>query len=446
MAEPSPAPPSRNAARPAPADGAPANNLDIRPATAEGTTGVKLRGPLDFLDIFKTTTRERYDWINPLAISGLCTIGIFFIYSAQLATGRGQWMQQIVWLFVGGVIYCAVALVDYKFWLKYAHWVYLAAIMVLLLLFTPLGVTRLGARRWIDFGPFSIQPSEAAKLGTLIMSAAILTRVRLQDVRESLQNLGLLALAIGVPILLILWQPDLGSALVIPPMVFALLYVSDLSQRFFVAALGAFALLVGVVAVDAYRYQAFLETHHLSPSTDQGAYEAHSLLPLHDYQRNRILAFINPEGIDPMGIGWNLRQSLISVGSGGFTGKGWTEGTQAKLGYLPRAVAHNDFVFSVIAEEKGFLGSISVLGLFGVILWNGIRIAGLARDRFGTLLAIGVTVLFAVHVFVNIAMTIGLVPITGIPLPFISYGGSFVLSCCVLQGLVQSVYRFRKEF
>jgi rod shape determining protein RodA len=212
------------------------------------------------------------------------------------------------------------------------------------------------------------------------------------------------------------------------------------------AALAAFLFLVGIVALDTYRYLRFLEVNNLSPTTDKGAYEPHRLLPLHDYQRNRLLAFVAPERIDPMGISWNLRQSLISVGSGGFAGKGWAAGTQARLGYLPRAVAHNDFIFSVIAEEKGFLGSISVLGLFGVVLWNGIRIAGLARDRFGTLLAIGVTVLLAVHVFVNIAMTLGLVPITGIPLPFISYGGSFVLSCCVLQGLVQSVYRFRKEF
>jgi rod shape determining protein RodA len=203
-------------------------------------------------------------------------------------------------------------------------------------------------------------------------------------------------------------------------------------------------LLLGLVAVDSYRYLNFLEANSLSPSTDKGAYEAHSVLPLHDYQRNRILAFIAPDRIDPMGISWNLNQSLISVGSGGLTGKGWTQGTQAKLRYLPEA--HTDFIFSVLAEEKGFLGSISVLGLFGVVLWNGIRIAGLARDRLGTLLALGGTVLIAVHVFVNIAMTIGLVPITGIPLPFISYGGSFVLSCCVLQGLVQSVYRFRKEF
>ena len=405
---------------------------------------MKLSHPLDFLQVFKTTTRERYDWINPLAITTLATVGVFFIYSAQLATSRGPWLQQVVWLAVGAVAYCVIALIDYKFWLKFAHWVYAACLVSLLLPWTPFGVTRLGARRWIDLGPISFQPSEAAKFGTLIITAAILTRSKLSTVRESLQTLGILALAAGLPILLILLQPDLGSALVIPPMVFALLYASNLSQRFFAAALGAFALLIGLVAVDSYCYVNFLETNNLTPSTDKGAYEPHGLLPLHDYQRNRILAFIAPDRIDPMGISWNLNQSLISVGSGGLTGKGWTQGTQAKLRYLPEA--HTDFIFSVLAEEKGFLGSISVLGLFGVVLWNGIRIAGLARDRFGTLLALGVTVLFAVHVFVNIAMTIGLVPITGIPLPFISYGGSFVLSCCVLQGLVQSVYRFRKEF
>ena len=405
---------------------------------------MKLSDPFDFLGLFRTNTHERYDWISPLAITALGTVGVFFIYSAQLTNNRGQWLQQVVWLAAGAAIYCVVSLIDYKFWLKSAHWVYAACLVSLLLPWTPFGVTRLGAQRWIDFGPISFQPSEAAKFGTLVITAAILTRSKLSTVRESLQTLGILALAAGLPILLILLQPDLGSALVIPPMVFALLYFSNLSQRFFAAALGAFALLIGLVALDSYRYLGFLEEHNLTPTTDKGAYEPHGLLPLHDYQRNRILAFIAPERIDPMGISWNLNQSLISVGSGGLTGKGWTQGTQAKLRYLPEA--HTDFVFSVLAEEKGFLGSISVLGLFGVVLWNGIRIAGLARDRFGTLLALGVTVLFAVHVFVNIAMTIGLVPITGIPLPFISYGGSFVLGCCVLQGLVQSVYRFRKEF
>ena len=161
-----------------------------------------------------------------------------------------------------------------------------------------------------------------------------------------------------------------------------------------------------------------------------------------------ILTFAAPNIIDKAGTGdsYNLNQSLISVGSGGLAGKGWRQGTQAQLGYLPPAISHNDFIVSVIAEEKGFLGSLTVISLFGIILFNSIRIAGLARDRFGTLIAIGVTMFFTVHVFVNIAMSIGLVPITGIPLPFISYGGSFVLSCCLLQGLVQSVYRFRRDF
>lgn len=245
---------------------------------------------------------------------------------------------------------------------------------------------------------------------------------------------------------LILLQPDLKSAIVLPPMVFSMLYVSKLSTRFFAGALGAFLLIVGVVAWDSASYMKFMDDNKLSYVNDRGKYQATTWVPLKDYQRNRIISFIAPDKIDPMGIGWNQRQSLISVGSGGLVGKGWTQGTQAQLGYLPRSVAHNDFIFSVIAEEKGFLGSLTVLGLFGIVMFNGVRIAGLARDRFGTLLVIGVTVLFAVHVFVNIAMTIGLVPITGIPLPFISYGGSFVLSCCLLQGLVQSVYRFRKDF
>jgi rod shape determining protein RodA len=210
----------------------------------------------------------------------------------------------------------------------------------------------------------------------------------------------------------------------------------------------AFLALVSVVVADIAGYYRFMKDNNLSFSTDQGNYEPYSWLspPIHDYQRNRILSLVDPEEIDPMGISWNLRQSLISVGSGGIAGKGWTEGAQAKLGYLPRGVAHNDFIFSVIAEETGLMGGLTVLGLFGLVLVNGIRIAGIARDRFGTLLALGATVILAVHVFINIAMTIGLVPITGLPLPFISYGGSFVLGCCLLQGLVQSVYRFRRDF
>lgn len=389
----------------------------------------------------------RLDPLTPLCLLLLSTIGVFFIYSAQVFAGRTQYLQQIVWMGVGAVAYLVVSHIDYKIYLKYSHWVWLAAVPLLMAVLIPgIGQERLGARRWLDFGPVSLQPSEPGKLGVLVMCASILARSRIGSIRSSLWTLAKLALAAGLPMVLIMAEPDLGSALVIPPMVFSLLYVSNLSKRFFVASLAAFVLLVSIVGWDTYRYNSYMTEHNLSFDKDKGAYEPHSWLPyLHDYQRNRVLAFVAPYAVNK-DISWNLRQTLISVGSGGLTGKGWTEGTQARLGYLPRAVAHNDFIFSVLAEETGFLGSVTVLGLFGLVLANGVRIASLARDRFGTLLALGVTVMFGVHVFVNIGMTIGLVPITGLPLPFLSYGGSFLLSCCILQGLVQSVYRFRKEF
>jgi len=406
-----------------------------------------LRAPTELLGVFKTTTRVRFDWITPLVLLALGAIGVAFIYSAQYSTPQNNWITQLVWLTAGGALYIAVSLIDYRFWLSFSHWFYLACIVTLLMVLLPgVGTERYGAQRWLDFGFFAFQPSEPTKAAVLLVAAGILTRSKVGTIAQSLGTLGKLALAAGFPIFLILLQPDIKSAIVLPPVLFSMLYVSKLSTRFFAAALGAFLILMSIVTFDCVRYVRFMEANNLSYTNDKGKFEPHTWVPLHDYQRNRIISFAMPDKIDPTGAGWNLTQSRISVGSGGLTGKGWTQGTQAQLGYLPRAVAHNDFIFPVIAEEKGFLGSVTVLGLFGIMMFNSIRIAGLSRDRFGTLIAIGVTVLFAVHVFVNIAMTIGLVPITGIPLPFISYGGSFVLSCCLLQGLVQSVYRFRKDF
>ena len=377
-------------------------------------------------------------------MAGLGTFGVAFIYSAQLPVQGHSWIAQLAWLLMGAAVYVAVSLIDYQFWLGIAHWIYLICLVPLVLVLVPgIGSEVYGSQRWIHVGPVGFQPSETAMIAVLLITASLLVRSEIGSVRQSLGVLGKLALAVGTPMLLILRQPDLKSAIVLPPMVFSMLYVSRLSGRFFAGALAAFLVVTGMVALDTWRYLDFMESRGLSFQNDKGMYEKHGLVPLHDYQRNRILSFVDPDKIDPMGIGWNQRQSLISVGSGGLAGKGWTEGTQARLGYLPRSVAHNDFIFSVIAEEKGFLGSITVLSLFGLMLFNGIRIAGLSKDRFGTLLALGVTVLFMVHVFVNIAMTIGLVPITGIPLPFIIYGGYLVLIFCLLQGLVQSVYRFR---
>jgi len=410
--------------------------------------------------LLRPTTRSHWDWLTPAALLALGVVGVAFIYSAQHSVAhaasaswlRQDWFKQVLFLGLGVGVYLVVSLIDYRFWLRVAHGFYFACLVPLVIVLIP-GISgeaasRWGAQRWIPLGPFSFQPSETAKVAVLLIVAGVLTRSRIGTVTESLGALGKLTLAVSLPMILILLQPDLKSAIVLPPMAFSMLYVSRLSPRFFAGALGAFLLLVGAVAWDTSRYVAYMEANAKSFSRDKGAFEDSTWfrLPLHDYQRNRLLSFINPDKYDPNGIGWNQRQSLISVGSGGLVGKGWTEGTQAQLGYLPRSVAHNDFIFAVIAEEKGFLGSLTVLGLFGIVLFNGIRIADSARDRLGTLLAIGVTALFAVHVFVNIAMTIGLVPITGIPLPFISYGGSFVLSCCMLQGLVQSVWRFRREF
>ncbi|MGH7944667.1 MAG: FtsW/RodA/SpoVE family cell cycle protein [Opitutaceae bacterium] len=414
--------------------------------------------PAHYLSVFfKPTTRSNWDFLTPIALLGLSMLGVTFIYSAVLQSPlhHKDWIKQLVFLGLGSVLYIAVSLIDYRFWLSVAHWVYAACMVPLVIVLIPgvggAAAEKWGASRWIPLGPFgTYQPSETAKIAVLLITASILIHSKIGTVRQSLGTLGKLALAVSAPMFLILLQPDLKSAIVLPPMVFSMLYVSKLSPRFFVGALGAFLVLLGLVVWDSVRYVNFMDAHGYQYGRDNGKFEkdGNPILPFHDYQRNRLLSFAAPDKVDPKGINiaYNLQQSLISVGSGGLVGKGWTEGTQAQLGYLPRTVAHNDFIFSVIAEEKGFLGSLTVLGLFGLVLFNGIRIAGSARDRFGTLLAIGVTVLFTVHVFVNIAMTIGLVPITGIPLPFISYGGSFVLSCCLLQGLVQSVWRFRKDF
>ena len=394
--------------------------------------------------------RRCSDLVSPLCILLLCAISILFIYSAQYTQGGSDWKKQLFWISLGFSTYSVVALINYKIFLGYAHFIYGAGIFGLLCAtkLSPISVEMMGARRWVDVGITTIQPTEGAKIGTLIMVASILARSRIGSVRDSLLVLAKVAVVFLIPMLLIFLQPDLGSSLVFPPMIFALLYVSRLSARFFVSAFALFAVAVTVLGVDIYAYSRHLEALRAdapsASSANQQAYQ--SLLPIHNYQRNRILTFVAPDVVDPGGTGasWNAKQAKISAATGGFAGKGLFEGTQAQLGYLPQAVAHNDFIFSVIAEETGFLGSAFVVGLFCLMVANGIRIAGLARDRFGMQLAIGASVLFLVHFFINIGMTIGITPITGLPLPFLSYGGSFVLSCFILQGLVQSVYRHRK--
>lgn len=394
--------------------------------------------------LIRQNNNIKFDLISPLCILLLLFTSIFFIYSAQSYSEEKKWAIQIVWLFIGIAIYVLVSLINYKIYLEYAHIIYAISIILLLLIWSPLGMKVYGAQRWLNLKFFSVQASDPAKIATLILASAILTRSKITNFKSSLKIIFKIIIVFFIPIVLIFLQPDLGSCLVFPPMLFALLYTSKLSKRFFATTFGIFAIVLGIVAWDIYGYAQFIQNN---PEAKSGAYQNEALLPLKDYQRNRILTFVAPNIIDPKGIGdnWNLRQSLISIGTGGLFGKGHNNGTQAKLGYLPSSIAPNDFIFSVLAEETGFIGGFFVILVFSILLANGIRIATLAKDRFGMFLAIGISTLFMVHIFINIGMTIGIMPITGIPLPFLSCGGSFILSCCILQGLIQSIYRFRKN-
>jgi len=395
----------------------------------------------------------RTDWANPVIMLLLSVIGVFFIYSSQVYVGGTFWQKQLVWIAMGGVLYVVVGRLDYRLLMEHAALLYLGALVLLLMLFLSshgvplLGVAREGAWRWLNFGIMNYQPSEAAKIGILVIVASVLTRSELGSIRDSLWVLVKVFILTAIPLFLIFLQPDLGTCLILPPMVLAMLYVSKLSLRFFLIVFGLAAFAVGMVAVDMTRYTAFLEATDQTALEARGEYEETSFFPLKDYQRERIMSFVAPQVVDPRGTGsaWNANQAQLAVGTGGLTGKGWTNSLQALLGYLPRSVAHNDFIFAVVAEERGFVGGVAVVLLFVLLLGNNIRIAGLSRDRFGTLLCVGVSVILLIHFFINVGMTIGVTPITGLPLPFLSYGGSFLLSCCFLLGIVQSVHRHRRE-
>jgi len=361
---------------------------------------------------------KRMDWLLFSAMVALAVGSVFFVYSASYR-GPGEPMpsfckMQIVWFGVGLLLYLVVALVDYRLICQWATVWYVLA-MCLLVLVLVAGVKVYGARRWIGLGRFGIQPAEIAKLATLVVISYYLFHRPLESRRRFTTVWVPLIMAI-LPLMLIMLEPDLGSALVLLPICFGLLFVAGVRLKHLV--------LVTVLGLA------------LAPL---------AWMHLKDYQKDRLTVFLNPNR-DPLGDGWNLNQSLIAVGSGGWTGKGYLQGTQNLLGYLPRTVAPNDFLFSVIAEEKGFVGSLSVVGLYAVILFSGLRIAANARDRLGMLLATGVVVMLFFHIFINVGMTIGLMPVTGLPLPLLSYGGTFVLASMTALGLLQNVWIHRRVY
>jgi rod shape determining protein RodA len=393
------------------------------------------------------TANASWDPIGPICILCLGLLGISTIRTAQMISQGDQWKGQLIWFSIGLLLYCACAQLDYHFFRRHAHSLYAAGLFLLLLVWTPLGVSHYGALRWIRVLGMQLQPAEVAKFTTLVMMSALLAGEKIDSLRASRAALVRLLAIFFLPWLLIFLQPDLGSALILPPVLLALLFLSELSGRFFLLFFAVAVLFLALLTWDIYRYRNFLDENGLRPDRHAGLYQAHSLLPLRDYQRNRILGFIAPAVVDPggTGISWNLRQSLIAVGTGGLAGKGAVDSSQAQLGYLPRSVSTNDFLFSVLAEERGLLGSLAALVLLTALIHGNLRIAASARDRFGRHLATGIALFLLMHVAVNMGMTLGLMPITGVPLPFLSSGGSFLTVCCILQGIVQSIYHRRRN-
>lgn len=379
---------------------------------------------------------RRMDWVMTLVVLILIMTGIVFIYSA----GRGcddptlttLSRRQIVWSAIGIVAFVGFALLDYHVLANVSWWLYVAGVMLLVMVLMPqIGHRMYGARRWLQIGGISVlQPSELMKLAIIILMARIFGWPDRRAVGWPLV-ISCLALVL-LPVALIIKQPDLGTALILLLVFGAVILVAGTPVRIIgglaAAALLSCALLVGVVLLP--------EKVGWSEEKQEKIWNT---LGFSEYQRERLLVFFDSKR-DPLGAGWSKAQSQIAVGSGGVWGKGYLEGTQNILGFLPRTVAPNDFIFSVIAEEKGFVGASMVLFLYAVLLGCVIRAAAFARDRVGMMMCAGVAAMLFCHVFVNVAMTIGLLPVTGTPLPLISYGGSFMLTVMIALGITQSVY------
>ena len=386
-----------------------------------------------------TPRPQRFAWPMLGAMALLMIISLLFVHSSTLGDGATT-MKQGIWFSVGLVGAIVLCLVDYHIlarWAWIGYWIAIGLLLAVLFF----GAYRYGARRWIDLGPFQFQPSEFAKLAVLLALAQFLSRpieeLRLTNV--VFKTLGLVLL----PFALVLKEPDLGSALVLIPTMLAMMFVAGVPVQILGRIVGVAAVVGGLLVADVL----------FAP-------EKFQILKLKEYQRHRLLVYFGkdfaPKNATPeqrayyrelqRQKGWNVQQALISVGSGGLTGKGWRQGTQNALGYLPRLGAHNDFIFSVIAEESGFAGSLFVVGLYTIILFSGLMIAGQARDRLGRLLATGVVALWFSHVFINVGMNIGLMPVTGIPLPLLSYGGSAAVCALLAMGLLQNVHLYRKSY
>lgn len=348
-------------------------------------------------------------WSLVFLICVIASVGFATLYSAGNGSFDPWADRQMVRFAVGLVIMFGVALVDLRFWLRHAYTIFAVA-FALLVYVEVAGEIGMGAQRWIDLGFFQLQPSEIMKISLVLAIARYFHRLNFDDIGRPIYVLWPVLLAIA-PAGLVLVQPDLGTASMLLLVAGSLLFAAGVRLWKFVV--------VGIAGLCAVPVAwGFLR----------------------DYQKNRILTFMNPEN-DPLGAGYHITQSKIAFGSGGVFGKGFLEGTQSHLNFLPER--QTDFIFTMLAEEWGMVGGLTVLGLFSLIFVYGFAIALRSRNHFGRLLAIGITANLFFYVFINTAMVMGLIPVVGIPLPLISYGGTAMMTVLVGFGLLMSVYIHR---
>lgn len=347
-----------------------------------------------------------------LALSGL---GLLMIYSATQAAGSFGMERQMIFMAAGLFTYLIISNIDYR---EYSNFIPIVSVIILLALVAVFAFDQVnGAQRWIPLGFFKLQPAEFAKVVVIVALAALLSPSNRDEIGrrnitwpDMLQALAVVA----VPGYLILREPDLGTAMVFGFILIVMLFVAGATWRQLVALVSAASLLI----VGAFRF-GWLEQHQL----------------------NRIKVLFDPT-IDPQGIGYHLRQSKSAIGSGQIFGKGlFQEGTLTDYEYIPEQ--ETDFIFTAVGEQLGFVGGILVLAAFAVITWRLLVIAANARDRFGALIAIGIAAMVVFHVFVNVGMTIGIMPVTGLPLPFLSSGGSFYLAMALALGMANSIWLLR---
>ncbi|RMF85562.1 MAG: rod shape-determining protein RodA [Nitrospinota bacterium] len=350
-----------------------------------------------------------FDWVLFLQTLLLTGWGVVTIYSAthgRVENGLSTlYLRQLLWVIYGLIGLVILLGIDYQRMEKYAYLLYLFA-MALLLLTLLLGTTVSGSRRWLSVGIVSFQPSELGKLGLILALAKYFDEHNQRYYR--LRDLGFPALLVSIPFLLIFEQPDLGTAFVLLAIFLAMLFVAGLHSR-------SLWILGGIGGAMLPVMWFFL---------------------LRDYQKERVTALFHPNA-DPLGAGYHSNQSKIAIGSGGLWGKGFLAGTQSGLSFLPEK--HTDFIFSVLAEELGFLGAALLLLLYLCLLLKGLHIAYRAKDRFGMFLAVGVVAMIGIAVIANIGMAIGVLPVVGIPLPLMSYGGSSAVSTLLGIGLLLNI-------